>query len=165
MKRAILLVIVLIAACAEFGSAAKKPKQSGNRRPESVDPMLYCNACQAIVRETLLTIRESRRESDVIAALEHICRDRSFGIYEYPPPDMRRGCEAFMGQWTAVLERALVKRQSNDSIEQEICELKTKACAGVDMSQRQSQAQFMTVNDRQVPIGEDGKVVIGEPDL
>lgn len=34
-------------------------------RPRTFDAVIYCNACQAIVRETLKKIKESRSEVDV----------------------------------------------------------------------------------------------------
>lgn len=42
-----------------------KKASSDNRRPSSVTPELYCNACQAVVREALKKLRHRKSESDV----------------------------------------------------------------------------------------------------
>ncbi len=65
-------------------------------------------------------------------ALVNICSDKNYNIYDYPPPDMRKGCEAFMGAWNEVVERELLKRDGNDKVETDICIHKTKACVGID---------------------------------
>jgi hypothetical protein len=54
-------------------------------------------------------------------ALSDICAYRNFSIYEFPPPDMKKGCEAFLSGWNEELETALIERKSNETIEDEIC--------------------------------------------
>lgn len=46
---------------------------------------------------------------------------KNFSVYEYPPPDMKKGCEAFMAGWSEELEEALMNRNGNDTIEDEVC--------------------------------------------
>ena len=46
---------------------------------------------------------------------------KNFSVYEYPPPDMKKGCEAFMSGWAEEVTDALMNRKGNDSIEDEIC--------------------------------------------
>ena len=66
-----IFVCVLLALTAE---AKKKKKGEGdNRRPSTVEPLLYCNACQAIVREVLKKIKDSKREYDVTDAISDMC--------------------------------------------------------------------------------------------
>jgi len=50
---------------------------------------------------------------------------------------MRKGCEAFIGQWSEQVEMVFLKRENNESVEQQLCVKKTKACLGVDMTQKQ----------------------------
>lgn len=110
--------------------AAKKKKKVDDRRPTSVEALLYCNSCQAVIREVLKKIKDSKKEYDVSAihfffivfskvtdALANVCQMRHFSVYEYPPPDMKKGCEAFMSGWAEELEAALIKRESNAEIE------------------------------------------------
>eukprot|EP00828_Plagiopyla_frontata_P014771 TRINITY_DN1925_c0_g1_i4.p1 TRINITY_DN1925_c0_g1~~TRINITY_DN1925_c0_g1_i4.p1 ORF type:complete len:139 (-),score=53.64 TRINITY_DN1925_c0_g1_i4:18-434(-) len=60
-------------------------------------------------------------------------------VYEYPPPEMRKGCEAFYAAHYDVLERELIKRIDNDSIEERICVKVTKACKGVDFEAKRQE--------------------------
>lgn len=46
---------------------------------------------------------------------------KNFSVYEYPPPDMKKGCEAFMSGWSEEIVEALMNRNGNDTIEDEIC--------------------------------------------
>lgn len=46
---------------------------------------------------------------------------KNFSVYEYPPPDMKKGCEAFMSGWSEEIVEALMNRSSNETIEDEIC--------------------------------------------
>lgn len=59
----IILVLLALLLIAE----AKKKKKGGSddRRPTSVEPLLYCNSCQAIVREVLKKVKDSKKEYDV----------------------------------------------------------------------------------------------------
>lgn len=106
-----LLVIVSLISLIE----AKKKKKSENedRRPVSIEPLLYCNSCVAVVRESLKKLKDSRREMDVDDTLSTICNQRNFAVYEYPPPDMKKGCEAFIGGWSEEVQVALMKRTNN----------------------------------------------------
>ena len=50
-----------------------------------------------------------------------MCQYRNFSIYEYPPPDMKKGCEAFMAGWSEEVEKALINRKNNEDIEDYVC--------------------------------------------
>lgn len=39
-----------------------------------------------------------------------VCKPEQFMTYEFPPPEMREGCEAFIMDWEEELERALIER-------------------------------------------------------
>jgi len=49
--------------------------------------------------------------------LADICQMKNFSVYEYPPPDMKKGCEGFMAGWAEDVEEALIARANNQEIE------------------------------------------------
>jgi len=49
-----------------------------------------------MTRELLRKVRVSTSEIDIMDAMATICSQDNYNTYEYPPPDMRRGCEAFL---------------------------------------------------------------------
>ena len=77
------------------------------KRPKDLDPKLYCNACQAIIKEVCKKLRKSRSIVDVVTAMEGICNMRNFYVYEFTPPEMKKGCDAFMGGWEELIEKEL----------------------------------------------------------
>lgn len=153
-----IFVCVLLALTAE--AKKKKKADQDNRRPSTVEPLLYCNACQAIVREVLKKIKDSKREYDVTDAISDMCQYKYFSVYEYPPPDMKKGCEAFMAAWNDELETALIKRANNSEIEDQVCREITHACEGVEKGARKANDDYVTINGKKVKMGDDGKVDI-----
>ncbi|CAD8047301.1 unnamed protein product [Paramecium sonneborni] len=140
--------------------AAKKRKKTDDRRPTTVEALLYCNSCQAIVRETLKKVKTSTKESDITDALSEMCQMKNFSVYEYPPPDMKKGCEAFMSGWSEEVTEALMNRKGNDSIEDEICYKLTNSCKDIEKGQRKQNDDYVTINGKKVKMGDDGKVDI-----
>ncbi len=61
-------------------------------------------------------------------ALSDICNPEIYMVYEFPPPEMREGCEAFIGDWDELIERELIRRTGNNEVEKRVCEVLTKAC-------------------------------------
>lgn len=62
----VVLLITIVASLSALVDAKKKKSGSeDNRRPTSVEALLYCNSCQAVVRETLKKVKDSRKEYDV----------------------------------------------------------------------------------------------------
>jgi len=74
-----------------------------------------------MVREILKKVHESTSEIEIMDAMSDICNQRHYNVYEYPPPDMRRGCEAFLNDWEEVVEDAMIARIGNHLIENELC--------------------------------------------
>ncbi|KAL4441954.1 hypothetical protein ABPG74_003705 [Tetrahymena malaccensis] len=146
-----------------------RKKNPQDKRPTHIEPELYCNSCQAIIREILKKIGESRRESDVADALSDICSQRNYVEYEFPPPDMVKGCHAFISGWDELIEKKMVNRASNADIENDICLKRTRACLGVDPSDKSKKVQenpgFVKINDKEVPISADGQININGADL
>lgn len=101
------------------------------RKPKGVNTELYCVACRAIVRELLTKLRHRTKQSEVIDAMDNICYMWNFKIYEYPPPEMRRGCESLIRDFEEEFETALVNRHKYEDVEKYICDEVTKACLDV----------------------------------
>eukprot|EP01015_Nassula_variabilis_P037625 TRINITY_DN9992_c0_g1_i8.p2 TRINITY_DN9992_c0_g1~~TRINITY_DN9992_c0_g1_i8.p2 ORF type:complete len:156 (+),score=37.59 TRINITY_DN9992_c0_g1_i8:38-469(+) len=135
--------------------------QDEDRRPSFVPKELWCNACQAISREALKVLRHRTSEVDIAEALNRICF-QNMAVYEFPPPDMTRGCDAFIAGWDEELESALVRRKNNEDFENDFCYKQTKACEGADFSKVSKNDNYVNVNGKQVPVGPDGAIKMDE---
>ena len=80
--------------------------------------------------------------------------------YEFPPPDMKEGCEAFIMDWERVIERALITRHDNKGVENYVCHQKSKACYNVDLKDVPRTDDQIFVDGQPVPI-KDGKANLG----
>lgn len=134
-KISVLLTLAIIMAEMSLVMTASQPG-----KPKSVEPLLWCNSCQAIVREMLKKLGSKKREfqvrdklkraeinfEQVIEIWETICDYKNFNIYEFPPPDMKKGCEQFISEYEEEMIDGLVKRNGNDGVEHEICYNVTK---------------------------------------
>lgn len=60
---------------------AKKPQDPLSRKPEKIQPELYCDACIAMIKETTKELRGKKKESDVIEALESVCNPEKYYTY------------------------------------------------------------------------------------
>jgi hypothetical protein len=58
-----------------------KVEDPKERRPEKVKPELYCDACQAIVKEAVKRLRGKKKESDVVDLMENICSQDHYYSY------------------------------------------------------------------------------------
>ena len=65
--------------------------------------------------------------------LSEVCNPEKYMIYEFPPPEMREGCEAFIMDWEEIIERELIKRQGNLEVEDKVCNQISKACKNVNV--------------------------------
>jgi hypothetical protein len=90
--------------------------------------------------------------------MDDICNPENYMIYEFPPPEMREGCEAFIGEWDELLELELIKRVGNSDIEDKVCQQITKACHNVDVKNAPRIDKEIFVDGQPVPVGDDGKV-------
>ena len=94
-------------------------------------------------------------------ALSDICNPEIYMIYEFPPPEMREGCEAFIGDWDELIERELIRRTGNNEVEARVCEVLTKACQNVDVKNAPRIDKEIFVDGQPVPVSQDGKVDLG----
>lgn len=110
-----------------------KPEKSSPKRPDGTTPELYCNACQAIVKEALKKLKHRKSEAEVFDVLDDVCNPKHYYIYMFPPPEMKQGCEAFIMDWEEQLEKTLLNRETNAEVEKKICYEISEACTGVDV--------------------------------
>ena len=106
-------------------------------RPSHVSPELLCDSCQAIISEAIKRLGKQTKASEVLYYLDKVCDPQRYNIYHFPPPDMRMGCEVFVGGYNDELEKALIGRKLDltaDDIIQDLCFKTTKVCEGVDFN-------------------------------
>lgn len=65
--------------------------------------------------------------------MSDICNPEYYMIYEFPPPEMKEGCEAFIMDWEEVVEKALINRTTNKEVEDRVCQQLSKACYNVNV--------------------------------
>ncbi len=78
-------------------------------------------------------------------------------IAEFPPPDMREGCESFIADWEETLEKALIRRTlDNEAIEERICYDLTDACVNVNVKDAPRFDDHIMVDGQPVPVQQSG---------
>ena len=106
-------------------------------RPSHVSPELLCDSCQAILSEAVKRLGKQTKSSEVLFYLDKVCDPSRYNIYHFPPPDMKMGCEVFVGGYNDEIERILIGRKldlSVDDLIQDLCFKTTKVCEGVDFN-------------------------------
>ncbi len=103
-------------------------------------------------------LKHRTSESDVIEAMDDVCNPEQYMIYEFPPPEMKEGCEAFIMDWEEVVEKELQRRKGNDHLEGVVCLDITRACHNVNVKDAPKFDKEIFVDGQPVPVGEDGKV-------
>jgi len=86
----------------------------------------------------LIKIDGSNKEYIIYDHWETICDKENFQIYEYPPPEMRKGCDLFISQYEETVLDMLTARENDDNIEDEICYNMTEACVDIDDGESES---------------------------
>ena len=90
MKISLLLPICLIILLLNLVDSRKRkkkqkePKKVENpldRRPSNVKPELYCDACIAMVKESVKELRGKKKESDVLEVVESVCNPEKYYTY------------------------------------------------------------------------------------
>ena len=117
----------------------KKIKLSDEIRPSDISRELFCDVCQAIIKEAIKNLRFLNKESDVIFYLTNgICLQKNFNDYHFSKPEMEIGCEVFISEYFEQVKKLLIKRNpkfdSENNLIQKFCFEKIKACNGVDLS-------------------------------
>ena len=97
-------------------------------RPVSIDQGLWCNSCQAVVQVMVERLKSKKSEMDVLEKWEGICNYENFQRFNFPPPEMKKGCEEFVAEHEDEVIDGLVSRVSNEEVEGDVCIERTKAC-------------------------------------
>jgi hypothetical protein len=159
-----LLILISITEQQRKRKKQKKEKKTEDplrRRPESVKPELYCDACIAIIKEATKELRGKKKESDVIDYMTDICNPEKYYVYSHPPPEMRTGCDAFVAGWDEEIERVLTNRDNDQKPIDQLCYQISKACVNVDPTnvERMPNEIFMDGQPKKI---KDGKLADDE---
>lgn len=79
-------------------------------------------------------------------------------VYEFPPPEMKDGCESFIMDWEEMIEKEFQLRNGNKDIEDLLCNYISRACANVNVKDAPKFDDQIIVDGQPVPVGKDGKV-------
>ena len=129
-------------------------------RPSTVSPELLCDSCQAIISEAVKRLGKQTKASDVLFYLDKVCDPQRYNIYHFPPPDMKTGCEVFVGAYNDEVERILIGRKldaSTDDLIQDLCFKTTKVCENVDFNNIKAMDDTIMVDGEPVKIDELNK--------
>lgn len=95
-------------------------------------------------------------------ALDNICDPELYMVYEFPPPDMKQGCEAFIMGWERQIEKNLIGREKGANVEHKVCFEISKACQGVDPKNAPRQDSHIMIDGQPVKLGDDGTIKMPE---
>ena len=129
-------------------------------RPSTVSPELLCDSCQAIISEAVKRLGKQTKASDVLFYLDKVCDPQRYNIYHFPPPDMKTGCEVFVGAYNDEVERVLIGRKldvSTDDLIQDLCFKTTKVCENVDFNNIKAMDDTIMVDGEPMKIDELNK--------
>ena len=146
----------------------KKSKKNKNNdlpspdsiRPSHVSAELLCDSCQAIISEAVKKLGTQTKSSEVLFYLDGVCDPKRYNIYHFPPPDMKTGCEVFVGAYNDELEKVLIGRKldlTKDDIIQDLCFKTTKVCVGVDFNNINPMDDTITIDGEPVKIADLNK--------
>ena len=129
-------------------------------RPTNVSPELLCDSCQAIISEAVKRLGKQTKSSEVLFYLDKVCDPQRYNIYHFPPPDMKTGCEVFIGAYNDEVERILIGRKldlSTDVLIQDLCFKTTKVCENVDFNNIKAMDDTIMVDGEPVKIADLNK--------
>ena len=87
MKISLLLLICIIISLVETRKKKKKPKAQPkaqdplDKRPSNIKPELYCDACIAMIKESVKELRGKKKESDVLDVVAEVCNPEKYYTY------------------------------------------------------------------------------------
>ena len=129
-------------------------------RPTNVSPELLCDSCQAIISEAVKRLGKQTKSSEVLFYLDKVCDPQRYNIYHFPPPDMKTGCETFVGAYNDEVERVLIGRKLDltaDDLIQDLCFKTTKVCENVDFNNIKAMDDTIMVDGEPVKIDDLNK--------
>ena len=69
------------------------PEVSSHKRPNNIEPLLYCESCRAVVFLSVKTLKGSKSEADIVDTIERLCHvDNYSPELRYAPPYMADTC-------------------------------------------------------------------------
>jgi hypothetical protein len=144
--RHVVVGIIVVCLLAEARKQVYEETKA-EKKPRYLSGELYCNACQGMIGELLIKLRHRTKESDIVDAMEDLCDMWKFAKYDYPPPEMKKGCEAILGQYSEELEKALMDRNMKDKdVETYFCFELTKACLEIWWEKIPGEGDFVPKN-------------------
>ena len=105
-----------------------------------------------MIIEALKELQNKKSEADVFETLGGICDGKHYNVYEFPPPDMRDGCTAVMGDWEETLEYIILHRVQGEDLVKIVCDEITKACMNVNRAQMSTMPDTITVDGKPIPV-------------
>ena len=85
-----------------------------------------------------------------------MCDPGRYYIYQYPPPEMKEGCQAWIMDWMEELEKVLLERKTNAEVEQKICYEISQACVNVNVEDAPKMPEEIWVDGQPKPVNSDG---------
>lgn len=160
MRLRVLLAFFVVLAIVDKSVEKKKKRVKHKKkdpllkRPSNISPELFCDSCLAILGEAMKELRGKKKESDVIDYMEKVCKPEKYNIYHFPPPEMREGCEAFIGAWGEDVTKVLINREDDEKPIQKLCYEKTKACVGIDWNNVKQMDDSIMIDGQPVKIAD-----------
>lgn len=147
-------IAVLLVVCLEIFWVTTE------KLPSGISERLYCEGCSATVKELMKKINKRSGDSlevRVIEALEDICTNPNFRTYDFSPPSTTKACKLLLERHEEEIEVLLQKKDVPDK-EKAICYELSKACEGVDRSEKPKEPMDVRINDEKQEIqqGADG---------
>ena len=147
MRHVIFKILILGLIFASYAKKEIHADTKAEKKPRYLSGELYCNACQGMIGELMIKLRHRTKESDIVDAMEDLCDMWKFAKYDYPPPEMKRGCEAILGTYSEELEKALMNRNMNaKDVETYFCFELTKACLEIWWEKIPGEGDFVPKN-------------------
>lgn len=89
MSKKFLSLLVIMFLLANIIDSKKKRKRARNNKPRDpkdykpngTTPELWCDSCNAIVRETHKLLRGKKKESDVYEVTDDVCNPERYYVY------------------------------------------------------------------------------------
>ena len=136
-------------------------------KPNSITPELWCDSCNAIVRETHKLLRGKKSEGDVFEITEDVCNPERYYTYSHPPPDMKQGCDSFIDRFIEDIQKLFIRRDTDDVniLEQRLCKETTRACVEVDPKNVKAFDNKIMIDGQPHELGPDGKPKKPDEDL
>lgn len=71
-------------------------------------------------------------------------------IIDFPPPEMKEGCEAFVAAFNDEIPKVLINRDNDEVPIKQLCYEITKACEGVDFNNMKSMDDTIMIDGEPV---------------